>query len=108
MGHLQLMASENPLSIFCSDDVQQKELYIYQSIFVDAPSNIKVRNLQNGKIQNQSLFLTISAEASRIVIWPRPNGHGGSPVIFSASQLNGVLIGNGFGLKDARCFYLGQ
>ena len=97
-------AENYSLSIFCKDVSQQKELYVYESVFAETPSKIEIRNIQNGSVVNRFEFLTIAAESQQIVIWQRPNNHGGSPTIFFATLQNGRLIGNGLGLKNANCF----
>ena len=100
----QVRAADYSLSVLCADDAQKKELYIYEPDFTDGPAKVKIRNLENGEVVESFQYLTIGAETNQIIIWQRPNNHGGSSAIFLAVLKNGLLIGNGFGLNNARCF----
>ncbi len=100
----QVRAADYSLSVLCADDAHKKEMYVYESAFGDEPAKIRIRNLQNNQVVESFQFLTIGAEANQIIIWQRPNSHGGSPTVFTAFLQNGFLIGNGLGLINARCF----
>lgn len=100
---LQANANSYSLAFSCLDDQGGLALYVYQSEIFGVADKIVFKNLETGEITFKKLYLTISASNEQIMVWNRPNNHGGSSIIFSANLIEGVLTGHGFGLLDAEC-----
>jgi hypothetical protein len=100
---LSFAAEESYLSFVCIDEAQEKELYVYEPSFVDAPTTLLTRDQRTGQTEVKKIVLTFGAHPTEIMIWNRPTNHGGSSVIFHAKIENNRLIGNGFGVTNAIC-----
>jgi hypothetical protein len=96
-------ASKFPLTFYCIDDQNELELYVYQSTINGLADEFTLKKLRTGDVVNKKVDLTIGANPNKIMVWNRPNNHGGGSLIFFARLVDGVLIGSGFGLSNAKC-----
>jgi hypothetical protein len=66
---------------------------------------VTVTNLQTSQVIRQLQGVTIHI-SDNLIIWPRPNNHGGSAIVFNAKliyPLNNTYEGFGLGLEEAIC-----